>query len=262
MRKAFLAVGVCTVASWVTVACMSRPVVSTEPHTSNLYVAPIQNEVIDKIDLLFMIDNSQSMGDKQALLAKAVPQLVNRLVVPRCVNEAGDVRMRASQTEACPAGFAPEFRAVEDIHIAVITSSLGAHGAQPVTRGSSTYKPVCGNGGSDDDRAQLLPKVRLTPPLASYADTGFLAWDPQQKLMPPGDKDPAHLGQQFGDMVQAAGEDGCGYEASLESWYRFLIDPEPPSSIGVGADGQPLDLAARSVGEAEGFHALRGDPDA
>jgi hypothetical protein len=217
---------------------MSRPVVSTEPHTSNLYVAPIQNEVIDKIDLLFMIDNSQSMGDKQALLAKAVPQLVNRLVVPRCVNEAGDVRSRASQTEACPAGFAPEFRAVENIHIAVITSSLGAHGAQPVVSGGNTYKPICSNGGSDDDHAQLLPKVRPALALASYANTGFLAWDPQQKLMPPGDNDAAHLGQQFSEMVKAAGEDGCGYEASLESWYRFLIDPEPPSSIGVGADGR------------------------
>jgi hypothetical protein len=240
MRKPFLAVGVGTVASFVAAACMSRPVVSTEPHTSNLYVAPIQNEVIDKIDLLFMIDNSQSMGDKQALLAKAVPQLVNRLVVPRCVNESGEVRMRATPQEACPTGFAPEFRAVEDIHIAVITSSLGAHGAQPVMRGSSTYQPICGNGGSDDDRARLLPKVRTNPPLASYADTGFLAWDPQQKLLPPGEKDAAHLAQQFGDMVRAAGEDGCGYEASLESWYRFLIDPEPPSSIGLGADGRSV----------------------
>jgi hypothetical protein len=233
MRKAFLAVGVGTIASWVTVACMSRPVVSTEPHTSNLYVAPIQNEVIDKIDLLFMIDNSQSMGDKQALLAKAVPQLVNRLVVPRCVNEAGDVRMRASQTEKCADGFAPEFRAVEDIHIGVITSSLGAHGA-------GGDKPICGAGGADDDHAQLLAKVRTNPPLASYANTGFLAWDPQQKLMPPGEQDAGHLGQQFGDMVKAAGEDGCGYEASLESWYRFLIDPEPPSSVSVGADGRSV----------------------
>jgi hypothetical protein len=32
-------------------------------------------------------------------------------------------------------------------------------------------------------------------------------------------------------MVTAVGEDGCGYEASLESWYRFLIDPAPYGSI-------------------------------
>src|SRR5689334_24424367 len=117
MRKAFLLAGVCGVVSSVVSACMSRPVGTTEPHTSNLYVEPIRNEAIDKIDLLFMIDNSRSMGDKQKLLARAVPQLVERLVVPRCVNAAAEVRPRASLDEACPAGFVPEFRAVRDIHV-------------------------------------------------------------------------------------------------------------------------------------------------
>ena len=32
-------------------------------------------------------------------------------------------------------------------------------------------------------------------------------------------------------MVQWTGEHGCGYEAQLESWYRFLIDPEPPATV-------------------------------
>lgn len=233
MRKAFLLAGVCTVASWLVSACMSRPVVSTEPHTSNLYVEPLRTEVIDKIDLLFMIDNSQSMGDKQKLLATAVPQLVDRLVVPRCVNSAGEVRKRASLAEACPAGFAPEFREVNDIHIAVVTSSLGAHGAvSPV--------PGCSESPPENDHAQLLAKVRTGTPLASYAGTGFLAWDPEQKLMPAGEKDAKRLGEQFGEMVKAAGEDGCGYEASLESWYRFLIDPEPPSTITLAEDGRSV----------------------
>ena len=148
MRKAFLLAGVCTATSLLVSACMSRPVVSTEPQTSNLYVEPIRTEVIDKIDLLFMIDNSQSMGDKQELLAKAVPQLVDRLVVPRCVNSAGEVRARASQTEACPTGFAPEFRAVNDIHIAVISSSLGAHGA---------LNPVGSDSAPENDRDPRSP---------------------------------------------------------------------------------------------------------
>jgi hypothetical protein len=28
-------------------------------------------------------------------------------------------------------------------------------------------------------------------------------------------------------MVVGAGQIGCGYEAQLESWYRFLVDPTP-----------------------------------
>ncbi len=35
----------------------------------------------------------------------------------------------------------------------------------------------------------------------------------------------------FQTHVQGAGEQGCGYEASLESWYRFLIDPDPPLNV-------------------------------
>jgi hypothetical protein len=130
MRRAFLMVGLCTIASAVASACMTRPIASTEPHTSNLFVAPIHNEVINKIDLLFMIDNSSSMGDKQKLLAQAVPQLVDRLVVPRCVGEHGETHTRTNLTEACPENTSPEFRAVRDIHVAVITSSLGSHGAR------------------------------------------------------------------------------------------------------------------------------------
>jgi hypothetical protein len=224
MRKAFLLAGACGVVSVVVSACMSRPVGTTEPQTSNLYVEPIRNDVIDKIDLLFMIDNSQSMGDKQKLLAKAVPQLVDRLVVPRCVSDAGAVTQRKALSEACPAGSAPEFRAVQDIHIAVISSSLGAHGAVRPQGG-------CQDAPPGNDRSLLLPSVRAG--LTSYNNTGFLAWDPQSKLQPPGETDNARLGMQFMDMVRATGEDGCGYEASLESWYRFLIDPEPPRKLAV-----------------------------
>src|SRR5690348_15563368 len=102
MRGALLSASVGTFACAVRSACLDRPITATEPHSTNLFVAPAQNRVIDKLDLLFMIDNSQSMGDKQALLAKAVPQLVKRLVVPRCVNASGIVHVRASLDEACP----------------------------------------------------------------------------------------------------------------------------------------------------------------
>jgi hypothetical protein len=228
MRGSFLAAGV---GAWVCAmvsACLDRPVGEVNPHTSNLFVAPIENQVIDKLDLLFMIDNSRSMGDKQALLAKAVPQLVDRLVVPRCVNEAGEIHVRAELSEACPVGMQPEFRAVRDIHVAVITSSLGGHGG--TVRVNDKVVDVCGEAESDD-HAHLLPSVREG--LSSYNGSGFLAWDPQQKLTPPGESDAQRLGQQFGQMVTKAGEIGCGYESSLESWYRFLVDPEPPLRVTV-----------------------------
>ncbi|EYF06118.1 hypothetical protein [Chondromyces apiculatus] len=33
------------------------------------------------------------------------------------------------------------------------------------------------------------------------------------------------------EMVRGVGQSGCGYEAQFESWYRFLVDPEPYTSI-------------------------------
>lgn len=69
--------------------------------------------------------------------------------------------------------------------------------------------------------------------MPSWNNAGFLAWDPKQLLNPKGIAEPAAFATALGQTVNAAGETGCGYEASLEAWYRFLIDPEPPAGITV-----------------------------
>jgi len=38
-------------------------------------------------------------------------------------------------------------------------------------------------------------------------------------------------------MVLGAGQTGCGYESQLESWYRFLVDPDPYQSISIDVNG-------------------------
>src|SRR3954468_7759646 len=55
-------------------ACLERPLcdVDCQPKTTNVFVASIKSKNVDKIDLLFMIDNSSSMSDKQAVLQEAV----------------------------------------------------------------------------------------------------------------------------------------------------------------------------------------------
>jgi hypothetical protein len=87
-------------------------------------------------------------------------------------------------------------------------------------------------GRTPDDRAELLPLLR--PGLASWNGSGFLAWDPgQDKNVPPGENNVLALVDNVRAQVQASGEIGCGYESSLEAWYRFLVDPEPPVSVSV-----------------------------
>src|SRR2546428_72687 len=63
-------------------SCTTRPVVSQPPTLFDVVTPEYKQQSIDKIDLLFMIDNSASMGDKQEYLKLAIPDLVNRLVSP------------------------------------------------------------------------------------------------------------------------------------------------------------------------------------
>ena len=209
--------------------CLDRPVVKQDPATSNIYVDELRQTAVDKIDLLFMIDNSRSMADKQRILADAVPVLVQRLVNPICLrNDTNEpTGQNASESGSCPAGSQPEFSPIKDIHIAVVSSSLGAHGGDECL---GTAEPT------EDDKGWPIGKVR--PNVQSWADTGFLAWDPDARANPPrprneppGISDAMQLNTQFTNMVTLTGEVGCGYEASLEAWYRFLIDPEPSSSV-------------------------------
>ena len=152
---------------------------------------------IEKIDLLFTIDNSLSMADKQQILRDAVPSLVRRLVNPACVDqETGSVT--AFDGVTCPPGSRREFSPIDDVHIGVITTSLGGHG------GPSN---VCAQGGENshlNDRAELLPNVRTGLPEGEAA--GFLRWnggsaDDQDALI-----------DAFSAHVVGVGDRGCGYE--------------------------------------------------
>src|SRR5688572_24691680 len=155
--------------------CLDRPVAPSEPKTTNVFVKLVPQNFVDKIDLLFMIDNSLSMKDKQLILEDAVPVLVERLVTPRCLDENGSSVGTAGADGTCAVG-SPEFTAIKDIHIGVITSSLGNHGGVECT--PQPTDP--GQGRTPDDRAELLPAVRPGIPLASWQGAGFLAWDPGQ----------------------------------------------------------------------------------
>jgi hypothetical protein len=87
----------------------------------------IQPTTAGRVDLLFVIDNSISMGDKQQILAQALPDLVARLIDPVCESEAGAATVAVDGV--CPAGFERQFLPVEDIHLGIVTSSMGAAGS-------------------------------------------------------------------------------------------------------------------------------------
>jgi hypothetical protein len=237
LRAGLAGIGVTAGGAAVTAGCLDRPVSPAVPRTSNVYVDEIRQTAVDKIDLLFMVDNSISMADKQAILVDAVPLLVQRLITPICVRSCvkADNCSPAQEKDGIPVGGnadavtgqcaqgAPEFNPIKDIHVGVVSSSLGSHGA-------SGAKDVC-TAPTDDDHAHLLGQLR--PGLKPYDMNGFLKWDTTKpaKYNPPGDSNPLVFTPKFADMVASAGEHGCGYESQLESWYRFLIDPEPLDKV-------------------------------
>ncbi len=186
----------------------------------------LSTEAVDKVDLLFMVDNSRSMGDKQQVLAIAVPDLIARLTDPDCVNatNAADHKRNIGWQNSCPAGYKREFRPITNIHIAVISSSLGGYGSDVCTAMSSS-------NGANADMAHLIPREADKRASLTWAGKGFLNWDPEGIATPPGTNDAAKLTAGFNDLVMAVGQDGCGYEAQLESWYRFLVDPSPYKEI-------------------------------
>jgi hypothetical protein len=213
-----------------TLGCIDRPVTPVKPTTTNVSVEVRSTAAVDKIDLLFMIDNSISMSDKQKTLQQAVPVLVRRLVTPNCVDAEGAPTGGVADAQGRCADGQPEFQAIRDIHIGVVSSSLGGNGGDAcVVREDDVTA-----GRTPDDRGELLPSANpaVRGALNSWNGSGFLAWDPgQDKNQPPGEGDVERLIGDFAGQVVAAGERGCGYESSLEAWYRFLVDPEPPVSV-------------------------------
>jgi len=176
-----------------------------------------------KLDLLLVIDNSRSMGEKQGVLRASVATLISRLTNPRCVDARGIAvgDQPASEDQSCPAGSSREMAAVTDMHIGMITTSLGGHGADTCSPRFDPYDP------SEDDRGELVARGGVQ----TYLNRGYLVWDPHQTASPPGHASASALAADVSALIAGAGEVGCGFESTLESWYRFLIDPEPPQAV-------------------------------
>ncbi|MGK4001033.1 hypothetical protein WMF31_00305 [Sorangium sp. So ce1036] len=241
------------------VGCLDRPIAPNDPRTTSTIVERLTQSAVDKIDLLLAIDNSGSMADKQDILVRAIPDLVQGLVDPRCIHLAGTQAPRRADpnTGQCDEGFQREFEPVRDIHIGIISSSLGGHGA-------TSCKPDPNTSLSNNDMGRLIARSGHnagTNDLETYLDQGFLAWDPEQKLDPNGTPDVADPGdgeadidgsdtnadlnstslvEQLANMVKGTGQSGCGFEAQLESVYRFLVDPEPYLTIEIDDQGRAV----------------------
>ncbi len=256
-----LAVATCAVLGLVG-GCLTRPVEASNPITKTNFITSIATGTIDKVDLLFDIDNSASMGDKQAYLAKAIPDLLTRLVQPNCVDANMNVTGKASLSGTCadPSSNA-EFPPVHNMHIGIVSSSLGSRLGNQCQPDAMQTTPQGMIPRHNDDEAHLLNRTADPNNLTNYTEgtladappiDDFLDWFPPASINPSnagitytgptpvsiGPGDGSVLSSDFQQLVTGVHQFGCGIESQLESWYRFLIQPDPYASLKTVTSGK------------------------
>lgn len=212
--------------AWLT-ACGGRtPTKAEEPMDAGTEIepdaGPTEQRESDKLDVLLVVDNSRTASMAHPALARTVPYLLDRILSPPCVNGLGQIVDTPPADTPCERGIR-DFAPVRDVHIGVISSSLGAYGADG----------ICTTDPQEDDRGWLLTRDDVGGSVSTYQGLGFLAWDPDQQAAPPGLADGDVLEDRLMRIVLGVGARGCGFEAPLEAMYRFLIDPIPYEDIDV-----------------------------
>jgi len=186
-----------------TVGCNDVTVVAPHPCSGNLSISRIRVSRIDKVDLLVVLDDGPSMADRQAELARRLPELLRQITDPAKDPISG----HAAQTV--------------DVHVGILSASLGS-------AGTSVCTPSVG-GAAKDGRAHLLPRTPETSCASITASPLHWVFDPA--------RDPAAtfsgadglnaLGEASSCVVRGAGTGGCAFAQPWEATYHFLIDPAP-----------------------------------
>jgi len=164
----------------------------------------------EKIDLLFMVDNSNTMREEQAALRAQFPRLIQRLLAG--VDLDGDGTL--------------EYEGARDVHLGVVSSDLGLPGIDNV--------PNC-NGLGDEGLLDNTASPEITGCSAETFNPPFLSYVQ-------GTSDIDQTATDFACLA-TVGTEGCGFEQQLESALKavwpgddqrvtFLTDLE-----GLGATG-------------------------
>jgi hypothetical protein len=189
-----------------------------------------------KLDILFTVQNSASMNGVGPYLQASVQAMFDRLLNPNCLDASGAV-VGVSSAGACTNGTL-EFQPIADIHIGIVTTSLGGRGGDQCSDATTNPANPSLNAHADDHGELINRTGANEAPLADASPSNFLAWFPNVpgnagKPAPPV---PAigvesQLVGDFQELLADTGVHGCGFTAPLEAWYRFLVQPDPYESF-------------------------------
>ncbi len=160
-----------------------------------------------KLDLLFVVDNSNGMDTKQTRLLAEIPHMVTTLTT-------GDLDGDGVQ----------DVPAVADLHVGVVSSDMGSGGFMVPTCGNGDMGPTFGDDGILRTAADPSAGCAASyPPFQTYdasdpsADSDALAHDLS--------------------CVAALGTEGCGFEQQLESPLKALTPSTSTVTFSMGTVG-------------------------
>lgn len=194
-------------------ACLDRKLQPLNPCLVQGVADEINVDTVDKVDLLFVVDDSISMRQEQTALAQNFPLMAETLA-------SGD---RDGDGEE-------DFPPVQDLHLGVVSTNMGGYGSN--TQGGCSHDSNLGNPkylgddgllqtgvGEGVDNPGMCPDV-------STSGGPFLAFQ--------GNQDPTAFGRKFGCVAQL-GSGGCGFEQQLEAPLKALTPSTANTSFFEGA---------------------------
>ena len=196
--------------------CLDRPGAAPDTRLQSGVNLAIQNNAVDSVDILFEIDNSNSMRDNQVNLARNFSVLIDQLVNPP-TNAMG----------------VPMYPPVKSLHVGVISQDLG-------TPGSTV--PSCANSDVGDDG--LLNPIRNGQAIRAHEPwtTAPAGVRPSRCMSDPNqypsvltfDAAATNPTEFRDDFVCNAflSVGGCGLEQQLEAAYRALVIHNPRDQAG------------------------------
>jgi hypothetical protein len=170
-------------------------------------------EPVSTLDLLVVVDNSNSMAEEQAMLRAELPGLFRALAT-------GDLDGDGTQ----------DLASFESVRVGVVTTDLGAGpGIVPTCTGPATDDAVL-RTNTDDPTLMGCPAGGFASPFAAYDGAT-----------------PAALPDfvQHVACTSAAGVGGCGFERPLEA-ARFALSPTAPTSWTAPGYASPMLADGRS----------------
>ncbi len=170
---------------------------------------PMGEARIDRLDILFVIDNSEEMTQEQQKLRDEAPRLIQILA-------SGDLNPNDGITTG------RDFRPVGNLHLAVVSSDMGLPGVPPDQNPDPADK--CGGLGDDG----LFQHVQLDPSLRCQT-----SYPPFLSYVPPEGDDPNPLEARSSAVandfscIATLGTTGCGFEMPLEASLKALWPSNP-----------------------------------